>query len=1042
MRNIHLCSFFVVLGVVQPPASPSNALAGNRFFELLETRTLLSAGGPLTVVITELNTSPLEQVTIVDNGPSDTSSAIGVITYSTPVPSFGNPTPDPFSDFAITGMQVTSNRTATPTPTSATLIQTGTVTRTTGTAGNHTLEIQVEDYNYLFPATETTLLNTANVTFTNGTAGSDQSQFQSAYNATPSPIVSSVSTGGSTNSKNGTSPPTSVSGIAPFNLSNTINITLAPNLGSGGSATQFRYTGESVVVGTNASLAGNVYLDNNADGVLDTGDSPIGSVTVTLTGTDANGDVIDETTTTAANGTYDFTNLTTGTYTVTETPPAGYIQGSTTPGVPTDGVSTPPGQSPASTSSIVINGGQSLTNYNFGELLPVSLNGTDYLVSNTTPAGSLTTSSTGIPIPGTTVTLTGVNANNMAVSETTTTNATGQYSFTGLIPSNASGYTVTETPPSADTHLGQTSTTSGAVTTPAATPVVSNIVLNDSDSPSTDNFFETPAVSVNGTDYLVSNTTLAGDLTTSTTGTAIAGTTVTITGTDEFGGTVNATTTTDANGDYSFTGLNPSNASGYTVTETPPASDTHLGQTSTTTGAVTTPAATPVVSNIVLPSSGDSSTDNYFETATDTITGTDYLVSNTTLANGLTTTTTGNPIPGTTVTLTGTDEFGNPVSETTTTDANGDYSFTGLNPSNSSGYTVTETPPATDSHLGQTSTTTGAVTTPASTPVVSNIVLSTGGETSTDNYFETIAVSVNGVDNLVSNTTPAGSLTTSTTGLAIAGTTVTLSGTDAFGDTVSATATTDANGAYSFTGLNPSNASGYTVTETPPASDTHLGQTSTTSGAVTTPAATPVVSNIVLTTNGASSTDNYFETPAVSVNGTDYLVSNTTLASGLTTSTTGLAIAGTTVTITGTDEFGGTVNATTTTDASGDYSFTGLNPSNASGYTVTETPAGQRHPPGPDLDHDGRGHDPGLDAGGLPHRLADERRQQHRQLLRDGHRHDHRHRLPGVEHDLTERPDHDDHGQPDPRHHGHADRHRRVRQPGQRDGDHQRQRQL
>ena len=97
--------------------------------------------------------------------------------------------------------------------------------------------------------------------------------------------------------------------------------------------------------------------------------------------------------------------------------------------------------------------------------------------------------------------------------------------------------------------------------------------------------------------------------------------------------------------------------------------------------------------------------------------------------------------------------------------------------------------------------------------------------------------------------------------------------------------------------MNPSNASGYTVTETPPASDTHLGQTSTTSGAVTTPAATPVVSNIVLTTNGASSTDNYFETPAVSVNGTDYLVSNTTLASGLTTSTTGLAIAGTTVTI-------------------------------------------------------------------------------------------------------------------------------------------------
>ena len=77
--------------------------------------------------------------------------------------------------------------------------------------------------------------------------------------------------------------------------------------------------------------------------------------------------------------------------------------------------------------------------------------------------------------------------------------------------------------------------------------------------------------------------------------------------------------------------------------------------------------------------------------------------------------------------LTGTDAFGNAVSGTTTTNASGQYSFTGLNPSNASGYTVTETPPATDTHLGQTSTTPGAVTTPATTPVVSSIVLTIGG---------------------------------------------------------------------------------------------------------------------------------------------------------------------------------------------------------------------------------------------------------------------------------------------------------------------------
>ena len=74
----------------------------------------------------------------------------------------------------------------------------------------------------------------------------------------------------------------------------------------------------------------------------------------------------------------------------------------------------------------------------------------------------------------------------------------------------------------------------------------------------------------------------------------IAGTTVTLTGTDDFGNAVSKTTTTNGSGHYSFTGLNPSNAAGYTVTETPPASDSHVGQTSTTTGAVTnTPPALP-----------------------------------------------------------------------------------------------------------------------------------------------------------------------------------------------------------------------------------------------------------------------------------------------------------------------------------------------------------------------------------------------------------------------------------------------------------------
>ena len=74
--------------------------------------------------------------------------------------------------------------------------------------------------------------------------------------------------------------------------------------------------------------------------------------------------------------------MTTGVYTVTETPPAGYIQGTATPGTLNDGTATPPGQSPASTSMVVITGGETLTNYDFGELLPVSLKGTVYVDAN------------------------------------------------------------------------------------------------------------------------------------------------------------------------------------------------------------------------------------------------------------------------------------------------------------------------------------------------------------------------------------------------------------------------------------------------------------------------------------------------------------------------------------------------------------------------------------------------------------------------------------------------------------------------------------
>jgi hypothetical protein len=67
-----------------------------------------------------------------------------------------------------------------------------------------------------------------------------------------------------------------------------------------------------------ASISGNIYVDNNTDEVLDSGDTGIAGVSVTLTGTDSQGNPVQLTTTTNASGLYSFTGLPAGTYTISQ----------------------------------------------------------------------------------------------------------------------------------------------------------------------------------------------------------------------------------------------------------------------------------------------------------------------------------------------------------------------------------------------------------------------------------------------------------------------------------------------------------------------------------------------------------------------------------------------------------------------------------------------------------------------------------------------------------------------------------------------------
>jgi hypothetical protein len=77
-----------------------------------------------------------------------------------------------------------------------------------------------------------------------------------------------------------------------------------------------------------SSLSGSVYFDQNSDAKLDTGDSPIQDVVLTLTGTDNLGHQVNLTTKTDVNGSYQFTGLLPGVYTITETQPPGFFDGS------------------------------------------------------------------------------------------------------------------------------------------------------------------------------------------------------------------------------------------------------------------------------------------------------------------------------------------------------------------------------------------------------------------------------------------------------------------------------------------------------------------------------------------------------------------------------------------------------------------------------------------------------------------------------------------------------------------------------------------
>jgi LPXTG-site transpeptidase (sortase) family protein len=161
----------------------------------------------------------------------------------------------------------------------------------------------------------------------NGTQGAGESGIGSVrvdlYDSTGTTLIASTTTtvGGSYSFTNLASGSYRVveTDLAGY-VSTTPNL-MSATVNSGGSAT-VNFGDYRLTSGTLSSISGAVFNDANGNGVQDAGEPPISGVTIQLRN---NAGTVITTTTTNASGAYNFSNLTAGTYTVTEIDPAGYI---------------------------------------------------------------------------------------------------------------------------------------------------------------------------------------------------------------------------------------------------------------------------------------------------------------------------------------------------------------------------------------------------------------------------------------------------------------------------------------------------------------------------------------------------------------------------------------------------------------------------------------------------------------------------------------------------------------------------------------------
>ena len=704
------------------------------------------------------------------------------------------------------------------------------------------------------------------------------------------------------------------------------------------------------------SLSGFAYQDHNNNGNKDAGEDGIAGVTITLTGQAASGGFACGaavcTTTTAADGSYTFTQLRNANgagYTVTESQPAGYLDGITRKGTVSNVSCAACVDTVANAiSAIPFNAANSHANFNFGELQPASLSGFVFNDLNNDAQRNLT----GVPatdesagITGVSISLTGVDDRG-AVNLSTNTIANGAYSFSNLRPGT---YQVQQSVVAGLSHTGMTVGSKGGndgasaiaantAVTGSTKRTVSNIVLSSNDAASQYNFGEI-GQSLSGFVYLDLNNNGVKDAREL----GIAGVSVTLSGNTSSNVNVctaispsSCTIVTDSNGAYSFNNLPASAVAGYTLTEQAQASSPlsnygdGIDSLGTVANVTTGSAANDSFSGIVI-GVGQVGANYNFGERTSSLAGKVYVDvdQNNALNAG------DSDLAGVTITLSGTTASGVSVctliaSCTTTTDASGNFSFTGLPASNGAGYTLLESQPLdfvdANNTLGTGTTQAGAASVAAGNSQFTGIVLSAGQSGITYLFGEKTG-SLSGFayqDHNNNGNKDAGED-------GIAGVTITLTGQAASGGfacgAAVCTTTTAADGSYTFTQLRNANGAGYTVTETQPAAYldgiTRKGTVANVSCAACVDSVANVISAIPFNAGNSHANFNFGEISNGSITGTVYFDAN---SNGVRDAGE-LGIAGVPIALSG------TLTRNTSTDASGNFSFTALQAGN---YTLTE----------------------------------------------------------------------------------------------------------